>query len=426
MVRVYCRKAYSVAMLAFAIAIQGCAGDSITQIELHNKKSDEDFKVERSQISERYSVELDGKLLGKGPKSLAWPPKNTDARGPLGFGGVGLSTGSRTAETRAVELYYATCRKLEKTSDGSLIYGNARGNSLSFGLTYVSIPPTHKKGEIERPFVWFLAENPSKHFTITRVVQEKTQEFVLAALSARLAGANRHSVLVYVHGHTNTFEDAAFRAAQLKYDLNFPGQVLFFSWPTPNNVVRYLETDTNVEWSAPLLASTLELLAARKEVQEIILLTHSAGADLSAKSIANSKKAARFKGKLRELVLASPDIDRDVFIRDISPALSSMTRRVTIYGNRSDRALRLSSLFRGTERLGNSLISAAPNSKVNKADLIDTSGATRDFLGHTDYAESPSVLKDLALLVDEALPAEARPSLVRLPYPNARVWKVQP
>jgi esterase/lipase superfamily enzyme len=37
---------------------------------------------------------------------------------------------------------------------------------------------------------------------------------------------------VFIHGFNVTFEDALLRAAQLKYDLNFSGEIVLFTWPS--------------------------------------------------------------------------------------------------------------------------------------------------------------------------------------------------
>ena len=48
------------------------------------------------------------------------------------------------------------------------------------------------------------------------------------------------ALLVYVHGYNMSFDETATRAAQLAYDLDFPGLPFFFSWPSAGKLLGYL------------------------------------------------------------------------------------------------------------------------------------------------------------------------------------------
>jgi esterase/lipase superfamily enzyme len=44
---------------------------------------------------------------------------------------------------------------------------------------------------------------------------------------------------VFTHGYNVSFEEAARRAAQLAFDLNFRGRVVLFSWPSCGSLLGY-------------------------------------------------------------------------------------------------------------------------------------------------------------------------------------------
>jgi len=56
-----------------------------------------------------------------------------------------------------------------------------------------------------------------------------------------------------------------------------------------------------------------------------------------------------------QLILAAPDIHRDVFERDIAPAIVKTAQRTTLYASSQDVALRFSATVRSYARAGQSL-----------------------------------------------------------------------
>ena len=49
------------------------------------------------------------------------------------------------------------------------------------------------------------------------------------------------------------------------------------------------------------------------------------------------------RGRFREIILAAPDVDAEVFRRDLVPALRQAGQRVTLYASSNDLALKASS-----------------------------------------------------------------------------------
>ncbi len=69
-----------------------------------------------------------------------------------------------------------------------------------------------------------------------------------AMREARDNGDSPHA-LVFLHGYSVTFENAAIRAAQLGVDLKVTGAIAFFSWPSRGNPLFYTPDEATIEAS---------------------------------------------------------------------------------------------------------------------------------------------------------------------------------
>jgi len=99
-------------------------------------------------------------------------------------------------------------------------------------------------------------------------------------------------------------------------------------------------------------------------------------------------------------------MDAEVFARDIAPAILGRGTRVTIYASSNDRALAASRrVHGGYRRLGESgeLLTVLP-----QMDTIDASAVRTEFLGHSYYGDSATVMSDLFYLIRRSLRPEER------------------
>ncbi len=85
------------------------------------------------------------------------------------------------------------------------------------------------------------------------------QQLTAAELSKEFG---THDILLFVHGYSNTFEDAVLRAGQLQYDVDFPGSAIAFCWPADGSLSpdAYKLDVQNAEKSIRPLADVLEML----------------------------------------------------------------------------------------------------------------------------------------------------------------------
>jgi esterase/lipase superfamily enzyme len=312
----------------------------------------------------------------------------------------------------------------EELNPGSHIgYGNDRGE-VQVGTCQVSIPKYHEVGAVERPSILRLDfhEDPRKHVVLLDVEQESPDEFY-AAMKSKVQSSQQHEAFVFVHGYNVTFEDAARRTAQLAYDLKFDGAATFFSWPSQGGLLQYAVDETNVAWTVPHLKDFMVSVARQSGANSVHLIAHSMGN--RALTSALLALAAEMKGEaplFREVVLTAPDIDADVFKRDIAPAITCTANRVTLYASSNDEALALSKRLHGYPRAGES---GAALIVVDGVETIDVSNVDTSLLGHSYYGSNDTVLADLFYVLTEPKPARERNWLEPVPIGQMVYWVFQ-
>jgi len=324
---------------------------------------------------------------------------------------------------KMVQVFYGTDRMLGKLRTDAF-YGNQRG-TLAFGVCRVSIPEHHRMGELEAPSwqKFEFHENPKKHIVLLEVTPQSEKKFI-AGLRLYIHRSEENQAFVFVHGYNVSFEDAARRTAQMAFDLGFDGAPIFYSWPSQGRLSAYTVDETNAEWSVPHLKEFLEMVSSKTGAKQIHLIVHSMGGrSLSAalKEIANEQgsEAPIFK----EIVLAAPDIDAEVFKRDILPRIQPIVGRITLYASSVDKALMASKMAHGNPRAGDSNSEALV--VVHGMDTVDASTVDTSFLGHSYYAENRSIISDIYLLLRTGNPPNQRNLLER--YRNGdKYWTFRP
>ena len=326
-----------------------------------------------------------------------------------------------------VRVFYATSRARTASSAIDLAYGTGRGD-LGYGVVDVSIPKIHEIGEIERPKWWRLefSENPDKHIVVQTLVPLTDKAFQ-AALGTRIKSSSRNQAFVFVHGYNVSFADAARRTAQMTVDLQFDGAPIFFSWPSRAKTALYTHDENDIAWTEPLLKDFLTALIERQDLNEIYLIAHSMGnRALAGAAVDLLREDPTARKKIREIILAAPDIDADIFKRDIAPHLigpPSNRTPVTLYISSRDKALIASHGFHGYVRLGD--VGKSPV-VMDGLETIDASDVDTSFLGHGYFGDNRSVLSDIFSLVDERKRACNRFGMKRIATPVGIYCRLMP
>ncbi len=123
-------------------------------------------------------------------------------------------------------------------------YGRERGD-LELGYLDVSIPETHKYGELESQSRWSIytyvlgEEAKKKRYVLLLKIERSRQRNFYADIAGPNSSSPSGDVFIFVHGYSSSFEDAARRVAQLAYDLDFDGTPMMYSWPSQGTTAAY-------------------------------------------------------------------------------------------------------------------------------------------------------------------------------------------
>jgi esterase/lipase superfamily enzyme len=282
-------------------------------------------------------------------------------------------------------------------------YGQRRDRDVAmhYGICDVSIPKSHVVGALESPLLG--PEDEAKHIVLQRTEEMEEKEFY-DSVRSQLASLplESHGCFVFIHGFNVSFADAARRTAQIHYDLQFSGVPIFFSWPSRASVHHYFSDRNEIEYSRYLIKQFLLDVASRVESQRIHVIAHSMGADATCRAIAELGESGKI---FDQIVLAAPDIDRDVFRTQIVPRLSKVSNRTTLYCSQNDLALHLSKVFNDAPRAGDSSLGVLVTQGM---DTIDASGIDTALLGHSYYGDCVPILEDLRMLMSGNLPPDQR------------------
>lgn len=306
-------------------------------------------------------------------------------------------------------------------------YGTTRG-PLVYGLAVVSIPPDRKKGEIPTPPSGFEEyesfKNPMRYFRLLDA--DLVPESEVARITARFFAGKpgKRSGLVFVHGYNVAFQAAAFRAAQMSFDMALQSMPVFFSWASKAGSSAYWKDENTALQSVPDFKKFLATYLRESKVDQVVIVAHSMGARIVSSALVEMiQRDPRIAGKLFHLVLAAPDLDAAVFQEQLMPVLVGAKVPTTVYASSNDKALRASVRLHGFTRVG----SAGKEIVVGDGlETIDASQIDTDFLGHSYFASSPRLLQDIGALIVEGKRASSRANLRPLPNGDApRYWQMQ-
>jgi esterase/lipase superfamily enzyme len=302
----------------------------------------------------------------------------------------------------------------------------ARNEQVSYGRTIVSIPESHEIGELERPwqlrFVgWSQDESISKHITIADRELLDVEGF-RDAVARAIDDSPEESAFVFIHGYNVSFDESILRTGQLAWDLKFRGPAITYSWPSAARTGGYVSDMDIAEWAAPHLRDFLLSLRTTTGTRMVHLIAHSMGGRVLTRALEQltASAASDTLPQFQEVVLAAPDTNVDVFAQ-LAPAMRRRSERVTIYSSTRDRALLISAAIRGQGARVGGNASEVPG--FQGVDVIDSTLASASLLGHSDFAESPPLLDDLALLIRQRLGPDKRS--VRLER-SGEIWVLKP
>ena len=255
--------------------------------------------------------------------------------------------------TSQVDMLVATSRASVDQPPGVMFNGE-RAHGLAFADIAISIPPdqVRKIGEVQWPSS--IPGDPSLDFVTLRA-QKLDLKGAVSAFDADLLNQPSRHVLVFVHGYNTSFEEAVYRFAQIVHDSRAPVVPVLFTWPSRGNLVSYVYDRDSATYSRDALEAVLQSLVDDKKVASISILAHSMGNFVTVEALRQMAIRNRsLSPKIKDIMLASPDIDFEVFRREIAEIeRSDKDPPVTLFVSNDDKALSMSSFLAGGEpRLG--------------------------------------------------------------------------
>ena len=299
------------------------------------------------------------------------------------------------------KIYIATTRQASQVPGA--FFSGRRAAELGLASVTVSVPPIHKPGELERPKV--LPPDPKTEFAVIDPTIYATDRSFVSSINrslARLSPMDRN-ILVFVHGYNNTLSDSVLRLAQFVEDTGFDGVPVLFSWASAAKPSQYVYDLNSALAARPRLAEAADIMG-RTNARGFNLVAHSMGAFLTMEAIVQAELRGGFNrsGRLRNIMLAAPDIDIDLFRAQLSQ-IPEKDRVFFIFVSKDDSALGFARTISG----GVNRVGAADATELEEfgVTVIDLSAVDDSSSGsHSKFAGSPEVVQ----LIGQGLQSSSR------------------
>lgn len=342
----------------------------------------------------------------------------------------------------SVTVLFVTDRAVSVEEDDPIFYSDRRG-TVEYGRATVDLPVEVAADDSGRKW-WAPSLYGNKRISDARIagidpltradffaVLKETANSLPLSVKQTLAGNEQRSataesdksVLLYVHGYNTGFEEAVLRTAQLWSDTDHGGQAVLFSWPSTISIAAYAGDEINVEWATPHLTDLLKAIQQETAIVRSNLIAHSMGSRALTEALIDVESETGRITSIQHLVMAAPDIDTDIFKRDIAPKLITDGRQITLYASARDRALDISHQLHRHPRAGDvgEKVMLYPGIDTIDATAVDTS-----FLGHNYYGENRAIVADMRQMFAGNLPPEQRDRMQPVRVEDGLYWRMTP
>jgi Alpha/beta hydrolase of unknown function (DUF900) len=299
--------------------------------------------------------------------------------------------------TKWIEIttYFATNRQATGSSVPENFFGPERSedNKNQFGKTVVSIPTARRAGELNLPSLWKLEVGSGQTFRLQaghtagyrcrdgRNGEDHRSEHkeVSSCLRARVQRQFRGRRLANRATRARSLVSRYCRVLQLAF---------------ARHDARLLARRRN---GSTLGRCVRRLSGQHSRSRRIRSVSHRAQHGQPARHSVLRDRAAKGKNipNLRELLLAAPDVNAEIFREKIIPGLAAIDVHRTIYASSSDVALRASKIVHEYRRVGETTDGVLTFKGFETVDASGVAPILRAF-GHSYVVDSTKVLGDIA------------------------------
>ena len=371
--------------------------------------------------------------------------------------------------TPEVDLMFVTDRQPEEDESGRLQYGFQRSESKAFGsvkvnlghdLTWAELVDESETSDRDRPMELSLGPieeigrfpptpAPFRVFDNSIVVSPEYQakwdemrDQLRVEIRRRLASTPRKEVFIYVHGYSNTFQDAVFAGGEFWHFLGREGVPIVYSWPAGYpGLFGYTYDRESSEYTVLHFKQLISMVSEMPDVKALHIVAHSRGTDVVGAGIRELFIHANGAGihpleryKIQNLVLAAPDLDVGVVQQRMAgERLLHGVGHFTIYSSPADEAIGIAEMLFASPRgrvgkLDPAKLSAWDKESLRrraaKRSFIRFEGGSSDKYGHSYFRTNPGVASDLILMLryEYAPGTPERPLVPRGPS----FWEIPP
>ena len=314
-----------------------------------------------------------------------------------------LPTGSVVQGAKTVNVMTVSTRK--KSSLPGEVYTGERGEMATMMAIKVAIPPTHNKGQLNWPQNNPAGDPHTEFTTVSKTDIDDTDEEILSWFNNQQTEGR---VLIFVHGFNVKYSEAVYRVAQISNDLETQAAPVLFTWPSRGKFLSYLYDKESATYSRDALEDVVRAAVDAPEVKEISIFAHSMGAWLTMEALRQrSIRKGGLDAKIKHVVLASPDIDSDVFVRQFE-SLGDTRPKFTFVISKDDLALKISRFISGNaDRMG--MVDLTQRDYMDRfretkgVNVIDLSKlSTGSLTGHSKFSTEEGVIDLISDLLTTA------------------------
>ena len=383
----------------------------LRNIEQERAKTEESYRRSLAKVVELLAI-VDRPAPARG--------RPTDDRTLAGPDTVRAMAAGEEPSGKVFPVWFGTNR--EPLGDG---FGNKRAGKTTLGVAEVYVPEAHRFGEVGTSW-WTKLRRLDLRDDMLRV--QRIHSLDVAAFFAQVDAAVKAArnpdgppqALVFIHGFNVSFEEAAVRAAQLGVDLDVSGATAFFSWPSRGSVAAYTADEATIDASERAIADFLTDFGRRCGAERVDVIAHSMGNRGLLRAVQRIAADAerRSEVKFGQIILAAPDVDRDLFL-DLAHLYPEFCDRCTLYASNRDVAVHASSWVHWGHRAGY----FQPYTVTAGVDTIAVPNFNVDLLGHGYFAAAERLLHDMWTILHHPTPPERRQGIDAMPLADGDAWQ---